>query len=88
MMTTLSELINNYGATGYIRYDRGQGSAGPAWIEWDEDDANAGVEMTEKTSKKLVKIAKDVLAHYPDTDIIFVSDWIDGGNDYEYRILF
>ena len=87
-MTTLSELINNYGATGYIRYDRGQGSAGAAWVEWDEDDNDADVEMTEKTSKKLVKIAKDVLAHYQDSDTIFVSEWIDGGNDYEYRILF
>lgn len=31
----LSTLIDRYGANGFIRIDAGNGSAGPAWIEWD-----------------------------------------------------
>lgn len=33
----LSTLIDRYGANGVIRIDAGNGSAGPAWIEWDNE---------------------------------------------------
>ena len=33
----LSTLIDRYGANGVIRIDAGNGSAGPAWIEWDDE---------------------------------------------------
>jgi len=33
----LATLIDRYGATGVIRIDAGNGSAGPAWIEWDDE---------------------------------------------------
>ena len=38
--TTLLELIEEYGANGVIRIDAGSGSAGPAWIEWDDEMAD------------------------------------------------
>lgn len=33
----LATLIDRYGANGVIRIDAGNGSAGPAWIEWDDE---------------------------------------------------
>ena len=33
----LATLIDRYGANGVIRIDAGNGSAGPAWIEWDNE---------------------------------------------------
>lgn len=33
----LRDLIDEFGATGVIRIDAGNGSAGPTWIEWDDN---------------------------------------------------
>lgn len=101
----LRELIDEYEATGVIRYDKGNGSAGPVWIEWDEEINNelGDIDMRsvhpqghayglpkdeyDKTDT-FAQVAKYVIRDDHETAEIWVSDWIDGDNGYEYRILF
>lgn len=89
---TLRELIDEYGANGVIQIDEGNGSAGPAWIEWDEDASEQyGDTEMHKISKNynayagggysehtdsFLQVARYVLNDY-DTDVLYASDWID-----------
>ena len=98
-MTTLSNLINKYGGNGYIRIDDGNGSAGPSWIEWDEDiTAEYGdTEMAEvekntlaygdtEREETLIQVATYVIPDYTTDELMFVSDWIEDDNrNYPYQ---
>jgi len=98
-MTTLRELVEEFGANGVIRIDAGNGSAGPAWIEWTEEDAEelGDTEMTlvagdarayEDDSghqDTVAEVAKHIIAGYS-SDELYVSEWIeddDRGGEYQ-----
>ena len=88
--------MEEYGGNGFIRDDAGNGSAGPAWIEWDEEmEAEVGdVEMEKTALEDVAKIARYVVRDYDISGGCFVSGWIyndkDPGatNPYRYRIIF
>jgi hypothetical protein len=98
---TLRDLVEEFGGNGVIRIDDGQGSAGPAWLEWDEalDKALGEPEMhpakiTDRaydsdndSTKTLEDIAKYVVRDYS-TDEMYASDWLDGDEGYFYRLVF
>ena len=99
-MLTLSDLIDKFGANGVIRIDAGNGCAGPMWCAWDDDLAGeiGGLEMSsvdpdgrayedgdnERTYKQE---AIYVIGDY-DSDEMYASRWIHGGNGYMYRFIF
>ena len=84
-MATLRTLIEEFGANGCVREDRGNGCAGPVWVR--EDDLG-DTEMT------LIDVAeyRDAVAAYKtimQAEMPFyASAWIDGGNGYEFRLIF
>jgi len=90
---TLRELIDQYGANGVIRIDAGNGSAGPAWIDWEEDIDNliGGTIMSKENKNKnayqedceikqsLLQVVKHVIHDYAvdDDNTLYVSAWIE-----------
>ena len=92
MTKTLRELIEEYGANGVIRIDAGNGSAGPAWIEWDKemDQILGGIVMTTADPQGLAyedadnadTIADEALQVVSDysCDEMWASDWIEDDN--------
>ncbi len=90
-MSTLRELVDQYGANGFILIDDGNGSAGPSWIEWDEemDEAYGDTEMSAAKASDLAyagqnddntdtldKVAKYVVRDYS-SDEMYASEWIE-----------
>lgn len=86
---TLRDLINEHGANGVIRIDDGNGSAGPMWVDWDDDtDAMLGdTEMTLTPSNTLayndpdnsetIADEADYVSPGYDDVTMYVSDWIE-----------
>jgi len=81
-MTTLSELVGEYGANGFIMNDAGNGSAGPSWVEWDEKiaDEYGDTEMFVNPDKNIKKTAQYVIGGY-DSDEIYTSEWFNADKD-------
>lgn len=87
----LSTLIDRYGANGVIRIDAGNGSAGPAWIEWDKEIAKEigkvkmiPVAATSKAyeddddNSTIEHEAKYVIPDYScDDNTMYASEWIE-----------
>jgi len=90
-METLRELIEEYGANGVIHIDDGNGSAGPTWVEWNDDieaewghiamhlvaASNRAYEGDDEYSNKdtLGDVARYVIRSYS-MDELYASDWI------------
>lgn len=99
-MTTLSNLMDEYGGNGYIRIDSGNGAAGPSWIEWNSgieaicgdiemqeqnDEATAYGEEDDEKETTLLQIVRYVIPDYA-SDTIFASEWVEDDNrNYPYR---
>lgn len=88
-MATLRSLIDEFGVSGCVREDRGNGCAGPMWIDEDVLGEFAETEMVG------IAFAKDkgaamvaYQAVLPKETPFYASAWIDGGNGYEFRLLF
>ena len=92
-MATLRELVDEFGANGVIMIDAGNGCAGPAWIEWDEEiDAELGdVEMLPVTTDApayeddenedtILDVAKYVIRDYSTDGEMYASEWIEDDN--------
>lgn len=92
MKKTLRELMGEYGANGVIRIDAGNGSAGPAWIDWDDemDQALGDVVMmpanpTDRAyedndcNDTIRDEAQYVVSDY-DSDEVWASNWIEDDN--------
>lgn len=88
----LSTLIDRYGANGVIRIDAGNGSAGPAWIEWDKEIAKKigkikmipqnrninAYQATDNQSQSLLQVARYVISDYScDNNTMYASEWIE-----------
>lgn len=99
-MLTLSGLIDQFGANGVIRIDAGNGSAGPMWCAWDDDLAGeiGCLEMSkvdpddrayddDDNARTYKQEAVYVIGDY-DSDEMYASRWIHGGNGYMYRFIF
>jgi len=97
---TLQDLIDEHGATGVIRIDAGNGSAGPVWVEWDDDTARdmGDVEMTRvaatdpayedaDVTDTILDAMRDVLGKEHDGGgEIYASEWIeDDDRNYPYQ---
>jgi len=95
--TTLRELVEEYGANGFVLIDAGNGAAGPAWITWDEeiDDEYGDTEMVEiaptarayedeEKSETILNVAKDIISGYTQDASMYASEWIeDDDRNYE-----
>lgn len=86
-MATLRNLIDEYDATGCVCEDRGNGCAGAMWIREADlgelDDAEmTAIDVTE--DREVVAAYQTIMQELP----MFASEWIDGGNGYEFRLIF
>lgn len=95
---TLRELVDEYGANGVIRIDAGNGSAGPMWIEWDDetDEQIGDVEMIPVNDPEMDSDARLVMDD-PTYHAEYASEWIEDDdrnapyratNPYRYRLIF
>lgn len=74
---TLRELVELFGANGFVIIDDGNGSAGPAWVSWDDDiDAAYG-------NTRMSQVDSTAYAYeYADTDEYQSKDSIAKVVDY------
>ena len=93
----LSDLINNYQANGYVLQTKGSVSTDPMWIDYrgaiEIDASIADIDMHNPNGDELTHedLADYRLAIEDENALVaFVSDWLDLGNDsdYRFRILF
>ena len=87
-MATLRNLIEEFGANGCVREDRGNGCAGPVWVR--EDDLGE-LDATEMTAIDVTEDREAVAAYQAVMQAempFYASAWIDGGNGYEFRLIF
>jgi hypothetical protein len=89
----LSTLIDRYGANGVIRIDAGNGSAGPAWIEWDDEIKKefGNIKMLpinknhnvysgggdDNHSQSALNVARHVIRDYSCDNTMYASAWIE-----------
>lgn len=90
-MRSLSELVEYYGANGFVVDDAGNGCAGRCWVPWDDDTAeNYGdVEMYETDcddfvgcdwphNETLIQVIQDVIDYdRPDDGKLWASEIIE-----------
>lgn len=87
-MTTLSDLLDEFGGNGCVREDRGNGCAGPMWIREDDMDGLGATEMTAIDVTEDREAVSAYQAIMPAETPFYASAWIDGGNGYEFRLIF
>lgn len=84
-MKILRECIEEFGSNGFYIDDRGNGSGGETWIEWNEETEKeyGSIEMHSATDK-------DFEDHiYTWYDFEECSEWIDkGDDDYQIKVYF
>jgi hypothetical protein len=101
--TTLENLMEEYGANGFVIADAGNGSAGPCWVEWSDDVAQeygdtpmfpaTEDEMIDDTDEDYGTLSGAVNYALQEgaTSVSHASNLIvsgEGDNPYRYRIIF
>jgi hypothetical protein len=94
--STLRDLIDQSGANGVIRIDDGNGSAGPMWIDWDEEmsellgdtemlSVNHNYRAYPDQATTYAQAARHVIPDYAITEM-HASAWIvDDDRNYPYQ---
>ena len=90
--TPLRELIEEYDASGFVLADAGNGSAGPSWIEWDEEASQkyGDIELFDAADRDAITAKRTVLEIEPKETMS--SEWVIDNplenNPYRYRVIF